>query len=139
MPTSRRIKALENWGFNCTCALCSAPREAREASDYRREHLVEIFYAIQDESTDYDHLVRLTREFIELARAEGLIAKVAEYYAVFMRVYYEAGDLVSAKKYGQAAVRLAEIFYDPEGGFCAGLRGDFSVVESALSTGQVRG
>ncbi|GAB1313756.1 SET domain-containing protein 5 [Madurella fahalii] len=136
MPTSHRHRALGNWGFNCTCALCSAPDEAREASDRRREQLIELYYAMQEESTDYDSLIKLTREFIELAQVERLIAKVGEYYRVFMRIYYEIGDPESAKKYGQAALKFAEIFSDPEGVFCTGLRQDLAVLERVLSDRQ---
>ncbi|KXX72970.1 SET domain-containing protein 5 [Madurella mycetomatis] len=136
MPTSRRHKALRNWGFNCTCDLCSAPSEAREASDRRRGQLFEVYYAIQEESTEYHSLVKLTREFIDLAQKERLIAKMGEYYRVFMGVYFEIGDLVSAKKYGQAALKLAEIFSDPEGVFCTGLRHDLGILERVLSDRQ---
>lgn len=133
MPTVQRARTITNWGFNCTCDLCSAPPEAREASDERRERLVEVYYAMQDESTSYNTLVELTREFIKLAQVERLVAKVGEYYQAFMRIYYGVGDAETARKYGQAALQFAEIFSDPEGGFCAGIRRDLKQLDTELS------
>lgn len=133
MPTTQRTRTISNWGFNCTCDLCSAPPSARDASDERRERLVEISYAMQDESTSYNDLVELTREFIKLAQTERLVAKVGEYYQTFMRVYYGAGDAETARKYGRASLKFAEIFSDPEGGFCAGIRRDLRQLDQELS------
>ncbi|KAK4195038.1 hypothetical protein QBC40DRAFT_259412 [Triangularia verruculosa] len=133
MPSSYRAKSLGNWHFNCSCALCTAPPEARDASDSRRERLMELFYAMQDSETQYDALIDWTREFIELAQVERLITKIGEYYQVFMKLYYDKGDPESAKKYGQAALYFAEIFSDPEGGFCTSLREDLQVVEKVLA------
>lgn len=134
MSTAYRTRALRNWGFNCSCDLCAAPAEAREASDERRERLMEIYYAMQDESTTYDKLVEFTREFIELVQIERLLAKVSAYYQTFMRLYFNLGDAVSAQRYGKIALALAEIFGDPEGGFCSGLRRDLGLLEKYVPT-----
>jgi hypothetical protein len=93
---------------------------------------MEVYYAMQDESTSYNRLVELTGEFNNLARAERLLAKTGEYYQVFMRIYYDVGDLEAARKYGEASLRLAEIFTDPGGLFCSGLRRDLTIVEREL-------
>ncbi|KAK3905518.1 SET domain-protein 5 [Staphylotrichum tortipilum] len=133
ITTTQRTRKLSNWGFNCSCELCSAPPEAREASDQRRERMVEVYYAMQDESTSYNTLVELTREFIKLAQVERLLAKVGEYYQALMRIYYGFGDAETARKYGQASLKFAEIFSDPDGGFCAGIRRDLRQLNEELS------
>jgi hypothetical protein len=94
---------------------------------------MEVYYAMQDESTSYNTLVELTREFIKLAQVERLVAKVGQHYQAFMRIYYGFGDAETARKYGQASLKFAEIFSDPEGGFCAGLRRDLEQIERELS------
>lgn len=132
MPSSYRAKSLRNWNFECTCGLCQAPKQAVEASDSRREHLVELFAAMQDPSTTHDQLVEMTREFIELAQVERLITKIGEYYQVFMKLYYEKGDPHAAKKYGMASLKFAEMFGDPDGGFCEALRKDMEVLERVI-------
>ena len=88
---------------------------------------------MQDESTTYEALVELTREFITLAQVEQLLAKVAEYYHSFMRIYYGVGDGETARKYGRAALKLAEIFSDPEEGFCIGIKQDLQRLDEELS------
>ncbi|KAK4226020.1 hypothetical protein QBC38DRAFT_367425 [Podospora fimiseda] len=133
MSTAYRHKHLSNWHFNCTCALCSAPEQAREASDARREHIIELFYGMQEPSTTYEDLIEMTKEFIELAQVERLITKIGEYYQVLMKLFYEKGDPVAARKYGKAALMFGEIFSDPDGEFCEGLREDMEIVERVIS------
>ncbi|KAK3984220.1 hypothetical protein QBC44DRAFT_389009 [Cladorrhinum sp. PSN332] len=133
MSTAYRHTHLKNWHFNCTCALCSAPAQAREASDARREHIVELFYGMQDPQTDYETLIEMTKEFIELAQVERLITKIGEYYQVLMKLFYEKGDPESARKYGRAALMFAEIFSDSEGEFCEALRDDLKIVDRVIS------
>ncbi|KAK3938029.1 hypothetical protein QBC46DRAFT_229809, partial [Diplogelasinospora grovesii] len=53
-----------------------------------------------------------------------LIVKVSQYYQTSMMIYYHFGDLQSALRYAQTALRYAEMFSDPERGFCTGLRTD---------------
>lgn len=132
MSTSYRQKSLANWHFNCTCALCSAPAQALEASDARREQIVELFYGMQDPSTTYETLIEMTKEFIELAQVERLIIKIGEYYQVLMKLFYEKGDPESARRYGRAALMFGEKFSDPEGEFCVDLKKDLKVVERVL-------
>ncbi|KAK3324992.1 hypothetical protein B0H66DRAFT_511281 [Apodospora peruviana] len=136
MPTTIRRKSLANWGFNCTCSLCSAPKEARDASDRRRERLVELYYAMREPDTEYDTLVELTREFVDIVQIERLFPKVGEYYQAFMKLYYDYGDVESAYRYARTALKFAETFADPEGGFCGGLRGDIRLLEDLLERGE---
>jgi tetratricopeptide (TPR) repeat protein len=138
MPTRHRVTALSNWGFNCTCALCSSPPDARAASDSRRETLVDIYHALNDPSTSYEAAVEMTRDFIDIVRVERLEANLAEYYQVFMKTYYDFGDIESALRYAQIALVYAETFSDPEGGFCTGLRQDLELLERLVEEGADR-
>ncbi len=132
MPYAYRNKGLANWGFNCTCSMCTASVLERDESDRRRERLVEIYNSMNDEETSYDKLVELTKEFVGIVAKEGLIPKVGEYYQIFMRIYYGYGDTESAYKYAKTALKYAETFADPEGGFCTGLRADLHLLEREL-------
>jgi hypothetical protein len=58
----------------------------------------------------YNGLVELTREFIKLVQIERLVAKLGEYYQDIMRIYYGFGYAETARKYGQASLKFAEIF-----------------------------
>jgi hypothetical protein len=92
---------------------------------------------MQHETTSYNTLVKLTQELVDLAQVEGLLAKVGEYYQAFMRIYYGAGDAETARKYGRASLKLAEIFSDPEGLLCTGLRGDLEQLDRLIQAGGV--
>jgi hypothetical protein len=132
MPTAHRKKALANWGFNCTCNLCTSSPEHQAVSDQRRERLVEVYYAMQEETTTYDILVELSREFIQLAREERLLARIPEYYQSLMRIFYAFKDVETAHKYGTLSLRFGEIFSDPEGEFVSVVRRELDEVDRAL-------
>ncbi len=130
MPTAYRARALANWRFNCTCSLCTAPARERAASDRRRERLVEILNTMEtDERTHYDDLVALTREFVGILERERMQSRAGEYYRTFMRVYWQFGDVESAIRYGQAALRYSAPFADPDSSFVAGLRDSIRYME----------
>ncbi|KAK3360470.1 hypothetical protein B0T25DRAFT_130631 [Lasiosphaeria hispida] len=136
MPTPHRLRSLSNWGFNCTCALCTSPPAARDASDTRRHRLVEVYYAMQEPGVSYEELVELTREFVQTVEVERLDTKIGEYYQAFMRIYYNAGDAESALKYARLGLKYSEAFADPEGGFCSGLRADLKFLEAQMVGGK---
>ena len=136
MPSRYRRRSLSNWAFTCTCGLCSSPPEALAASDSRREKLVDIMHAMRQPDTDYETLVALTREFVDIVQVERLEAKVGEYYQAFMKVYYDFGDTESALRYAQTALKYAETFADPDGGFCTALRGDMEMLRGMLERGE---
>ena len=90
---------------------------------------------MQHGSVSYNTLVKLTQELVDLAQVEGLLAKVGEYYQAFIRIYYEADDPETARKYGWASLKLAEIFSDPEGVLCTGLKGDLEQLDRLIQAG----
>ncbi|KAK4215098.1 hypothetical protein QBC37DRAFT_399028 [Rhypophila decipiens] len=146
MPSVYRQQALANWSFKCTCALCTSAPEALSASDSRREKLVELLHemnqlvpvsskplSVEQIQANYEKLVVYTREFVEILQIERLFPKVGEYYQRFMKLYYGFGDIESAYKYARTALKFAEIFSDPDGGFCWGLRRDSELLERLIA------
>ncbi|KAH8881328.1 hypothetical protein GQ53DRAFT_735558 [Thozetella sp. PMI_491] len=131
MPTKYRTEALENWGFNCTCAKCTAAPDEKAKSDARLFELVRLNQMLSKRDADYEYaqVVELTRRFVDIVQEENLFAKVGEYYQTFMTLFYFYGDIESAIKYGRTALRYAEMFTDPEGGFCGGIRLDLELLE----------
>ncbi|KAM7210686.1 hypothetical protein V8F06_013931 [Rhypophila decipiens] len=146
MPSIYRQQALANWSFKCTCALCTSAPEASSASDSRRNRLVELLHemnqlvpgsskhlSVEQTQANYEQLVVYTREFVEIVQIERLFPKVGEYYQRFMKLYYGFGDIESAYKYARTALKFAEIFSDPDGGFCWGLRRDLELLERLIA------
>lgn len=135
MASAHRARGLANWGFQCSCALCTSPPEVLAESDRARGHLLELYHRMVKDDTDYAELVELTREFVGIVKQEELVPKVGEYYQLFMEIYYSYGDLESALRYGQLALFFAETFSDPDGTWAAGLRLDLAALKRGLDEG----
>jgi hypothetical protein len=118
-----RAQALASWGFECTCPLCTASTAEKARSDERRTRLREVLYIIQSSSFgSYYELADLTDELLGIAEQERLTRKMAEYYNILYRAYYETGDLRLAALYARSALKYADAFEDPEGAFSEQLR-----------------
>jgi len=138
MPTIHRQRSFYNWGFNCTCAMCAAPREVRDKSDERRERMADLYYAMDDESIAYDKLLTLTREFVQIMIEENLEPRGGEYFQGFMRFFYRFGDLRNALKYAQLSLDISQAYADPEGGFCGALRKDIAFLKKLIKEREER-
>ena len=133
MPTAHRRRHLGNWGFDCTCTLCASGPEALAASDARRERLADLYGAMSDSSTvTRARLGDMAAEFAELVRTEHLEVRDGEYHQGLMRFFYSAGDVAGALEHARIALRSAERFSDPDGGFCTGLRQDLRFLEDLV-------
>ncbi|KAK3376839.1 hypothetical protein B0T24DRAFT_677702 [Lasiosphaeria ovina] len=98
--SAERHKALQQWGFNCTCALCTAGTEAVAASDARRRQVdalrgqaVEAFRRRKP----YEAL-RLTRQVLGLLPAEELFPLYSEQYENMARIYWVLQDMERAEE-----------------------------------------
>ncbi|KAK0702557.1 hypothetical protein B0T21DRAFT_321423 [Apiosordaria backusii] len=97
----QRKAVLEPWGFQCQCALCSAPPREREIADSRRERILEIYQTLS-KAADLESVERvdqLVKEAILLIEREELQPQLVEYYAHFARAYIEINELKKAREY----------------------------------------
>lgn len=133
MPSQHRAANLENWGFNCTCSLCTAPLEVRQASDRRREKLADLYFAMKEPTISHDQLLKLTDKFLELVYAEHLETRFGEYFQALIRFYYNFGDHKNALKYAELSLKYSEAFADPQGGFCVSLRQDIKFLKDLIA------
>ncbi|KAK4162365.1 SET domain-containing protein 5 [Cladorrhinum sp. PSN259] len=112
--SDERKKALKQWGFQCTCDLCTASPAKIKASDARRrqidelrEHAVGAFQA----NKPYQAL-RLTRQVLNLLPAEELFTFYSEQYENMARIFYVLGDKKNAELYARKSLEvLAEQGY----------------------------
>ncbi|KAK3940981.1 hypothetical protein QBC46DRAFT_432749 [Diplogelasinospora grovesii] len=105
---AERQEMLRAWGFECRCAMCSAPAEHVALSDSRRERLFEIHHTLSshasEDETDGELLSharvdQLVSEALTLIAQEELHPQVVVYCALFARAYMAIGDLALARKY----------------------------------------
>ncbi|KAL7620593.1 hypothetical protein AAE478_009588 [Parahypoxylon ruwenzoriense] len=105
-PREERRTALQKWGFNCTCSLCTASKTEIAASDYRRAKMKalreEVMKAV--EAWDGTKAVKLTHEVLELMHAEELAPLYAGQYEIMARLYWKAKDTKTATKYAQMSL-----------------------------------
>jgi tetratricopeptide (TPR) repeat protein len=104
------------WNFKCTCDMCTAPKETREASDARRK-------MIQTSKEDSRALAKQARfsdaisfheKIIDMIQKEGLFSFLSEHYELMARLYYVLKDMKNAEKYGKMALENLEEFGGPD-------------------------
>jgi len=132
MPSKHRLRNLDNWGFNCTCSLCTASPEVREASDQRREKLADVYFAMKKSDITHQELIDMTGRFLELIYTERLETRFGEYFQILIMFYYNFRDLDNALKYAKLSLKYSEAFADPDGGFCESLREDIVFLEDLI-------
>ncbi|KAI0376022.1 SET domain-containing protein [Hypomontagnella monticulosa] len=101
-----RQEALQKWGFNCTCSLCTASKSEIAASDYRRTKIKTLRQEVMDavEAWDGRKAVRLTLEVLELMQEEELAPLYSSQYEIIARLYWKAGDIKTGIKYAQMSI-----------------------------------
>ncbi|KAK1829346.1 SET domain-containing protein [Podospora conica] len=95
LPSLTRTSRMKNWGFTCTCPLCTAPIRERAESDVRRQRVDKILGG----GNVSDDMRGAMAELEALARAEGLMAQLGD----FWRILAEKG----ADKNAEAAREVA--------------------------------
>ncbi|KAK4443830.1 SET domain-protein 5 [Podospora aff. communis PSN243] len=133
MPSHHRRRNLFNWGFNCTCSLCTASPAVQHESDQRRERLADLYFAMKELSVTHKQLLEMTDQFLALIHAEHLETRFGEYFQAIIMFYYNRKDLGSALKYARLSLKYSEAFADPDGGFCQSLRDDIGYLEKLIA------
>ncbi|KAK6949099.1 hypothetical protein Daesc_009172 [Daldinia eschscholtzii] len=101
-----RQEALQKWGFECTCSLCTASKTEIAASDYRRAKIKALRREVMKAVEDWDgtRAVKLTHEVLELMKAEDLSPLYSSQYEIMARLYWKAKDKKTATKYAQMSI-----------------------------------
>ncbi|KAH8883149.1 SET domain-containing protein [Thozetella sp. PMI_491] len=101
-PYPERQEMLRDvWGFECKCAMCSAPVEEREASDERRNKV----RALHSEITrilnqgEFLEAVKVNEELLRVVDEEDLMSHYGEYFEIPAQLYNAVGDYEKAEKF----------------------------------------
>ncbi len=108
MPKNDRQRILSNWNFNCTCSLCTAPKDKTWGSEMRRMRLMEIYDAIRDQSKPMSpqEIEAIETEMMIIIRHEDLQMQLSEYYMVLADAYARALVFDKARQYAAMAEEL---------------------------------
>ncbi|KAK4192385.1 hypothetical protein QBC35DRAFT_459557 [Podospora australis] len=107
-PSEERKKNLKQWGFECSCDLCTASPAEVQASDNRRKKIEELRdYAIRafQAGKPYQAL-RLTRQVINLLASEELFPMYSEQYENMARIFWVLNDMKNAEKYARMSLDI---------------------------------
>lgn len=107
-PSEERKKSLKQWGFECTCDLCTAsPAEVR-ASDNRRKQIEELRdYAIRAYQAGKPYqALRFTRQIVDLLPSEELFPMYSEQYENMARIFWTLNDMKNAEKYVRLSLEI---------------------------------
>ncbi|KAI1483512.1 SET domain-containing protein [Daldinia eschscholtzii] len=101
-----RQEALQKWGFECTCSLCTASKTEIAVSDYRRAKIKALRREVMKAVEEWDgtRAVKLTHEVLELMKAEDLSPLYSSQYEIMARLYWKAKDKKTATKYAQMSI-----------------------------------
>lgn len=113
LVSNQREEALQhNWGFKCTCPLCTDAK-ANAISDRRRSRLTQIIADMND--TSLGNLVhgdfrKMITEIEELADKEGLTAQIGDLCLMISDVWLRMGDVHMAREFAKKSVKLKRHF-----------------------------
>ncbi|KAK4163722.1 hypothetical protein QBC43DRAFT_212165 [Cladorrhinum sp. PSN259] len=103
----RQSRLLAQWGFSCTCSLCSSSPPLLEASDARRREIdlvgPKVLKAV--DKGDFDAAIKMNQELIDLLEAERMNPHLGDYYEVMGRLCLAAARTEDAKGWFERAVR----------------------------------
>ncbi|TDZ24884.1 SET domain-containing protein 5 [Colletotrichum orbiculare MAFF 240422] len=106
MLSHDRRRALREWGFNCTCALCSSPAPVLAASDARRGRVQQLLALLEQPlyRSSATLVADAAAEMERIIGDEGLEAQRGDFYGVVARVFAAAGDAARGGEYAARAV-----------------------------------
>lgn len=108
--TERATKIIDQWGFQCACALCSASPQAVKASDRRLNRIKTLETALDDISDGRLASSSSAEKLIALYEEERLHANIAIAYRYAAYEYSYEGNMTMAKKYAALAKEGYEVW-----------------------------
>ncbi|KAI2634995.1 SET domain-containing protein [Hypomontagnella submonticulosa] len=103
--SEQRQSLIREWGFNCTCSLCSSPDESA-ASDRRRSRIQELLAELDSpDMRSHAAIQKKVDEILSLCAKEGLAAQVGDFHTIVAELYSGLGDLNLARRHAELAVK----------------------------------
>ncbi|KAH8899830.1 SET domain-containing protein [Thozetella sp. PMI_491] len=101
-----RQLVVREWGFNCTCWMCTSSPAQKKESDDRRQRIQDIHASLAESyegdseyGLDEESVAELAEELFSLIETEELQPQLVVYYEVVARAYMEIGEWDSAREY----------------------------------------
>ncbi|KAK0624985.1 RmlC-like cupin domain-containing protein [Bombardia bombarda] len=106
LHAERQERLQSVWGFKCTCSLCTAPPEVRNASDTRRLEIRNLQEEVLNlaQKGDFPGAVTTVERLFEVIEEEGLTEQMGDLYEIPARLYYHVGKLEKAREFTKLAM-----------------------------------
>ncbi|TID17429.1 SET domain-containing protein 5 [Venturia nashicola] len=101
----------DQWGFNCTCSLCSSSKEHLAASDRRLEEIRNLEAQLKDLSPTRIAKVETAEKLISLYKEEGFETPVAKAYSFAALEHIYVGNRRMAREFAALAVEMLRLWY----------------------------
>jgi len=101
--TQRRSELRRQWGFDCTCSLCSSSDSDLSLSDYRLHRIQEIIRDLAKPYAERKPDPSKAEVLVKLHRQEGLFGPIAGAQVWAALEYTQLGDKKKAKKWAAEA------------------------------------
>lgn len=99
-----RREMLHEWGFECSCELCSSPTEV-EVSDHRKQRIQSVLSLLErSKALSQKTVTRLTEEVLELSEKEGMLAQIGDFHYVVAKTLVKLGMKGMARDHVRLAV-----------------------------------
>lgn len=99
-----RQRQTKQWGFECTCSLCSASSAVTRASDQRITQILGILEQLDDTDLEGETAISMVELLMSLYKHEGLDAPIASAYSNAAIEYNGVGKSWIAIKYAHLAI-----------------------------------
>jgi hypothetical protein len=108
MSHQERQALLTDWGFKCTCDMCTASPAVIAASDGRRERIFQLKADILDflNRGKVHGAVKMIREAIDLMEQENLRPLMTEQYETLARIQWALGAKEKGVEYARESIQL---------------------------------
>ncbi|RDI89529.1 hypothetical protein Vi05172_g108 [Venturia inaequalis] len=115
LTSQQRLDRIPNqWGFNCTCPLCSSSKENLSASDQRLQEIRTLESQLQDLAANRAANVETAERLVSLYREERFETPLAVAYVFVALEYIYVGNREMAREFAALAVEMASLWYGPQ-------------------------
>jgi hypothetical protein len=111
--TERHQRIAQQWGFICTCNLCSSSPETKDLSDARLRSIQELETILDNLSPARRASPADAEKLIQLYKQEALDAPLAKAYTYAALEHSYAGNKMKAQMYADLAVNTALLWKGP--------------------------
>ncbi|KAI2602052.1 SET domain-containing protein [Hypoxylon sp. NC1633] len=120
--STRQDKLKKEWGFQCSCARCTADESSITESDQRVSQIHQLWKELDDHSAASEATPEKAELLVSLYEREGILGRMNEAYYRAAIEYIGVGDISNATKYANLCVEHGVLFIGSDRPFIKGMQ-----------------